>query len=419
MKRIKKIIGFFLPGFHLPSILISAGHALWMILFSLIWLAQVNMFDGFDFMNDVMDYRDLVKNEILKIESKSDINERFFLINTSKSNQIQPLDNDNSTNSVITDRKKLAETLLVLDSLSSDFRFIICDIFFEDLSANLADDSLLQEAIRRLNEKNKIVIPCIYNNTQNSFINPVFKCTLGTSQYKSSFLNDQYLKFSYILADTVKQMPLVAYEKITGNRMQANGSGIFSYYTINNKWCLNTIIPEFRYTQADLTEDVTYFQLGYFSKYMLGNNQIIVIGDFEGIYDRHHSMIDQVPGPLAVVNAYMAIERGDNVISVWYLLLLFTGFFYISYHSFFKSRINPVYEKRQKTWKVLIFFRKRINYIIIMLLALVSMVGFHFYIHLLILLSYFGVIEYVLFNIQEFRRKRKIKQNKKLAAIIE
>ncbi len=273
MKRIfTRILHFFLPGSNLKTLLLSALHGLWMIAFSLIWMVQVNMFDGFDFMSSVMDYRDLIKKDVLNIQNENDLSEHFLLINSSKSNSILPLDNDNLANSVITDRRKLAETLFVLDSHAADIRFVIVDIFFESPSADTVGDSLLQEALTRLDRKNKVIIPEVYLEESGEMISPVFSAAGGTSQYKSAFMNEQFLKFSCIYHDSVKQMVVKAWEKISGERMEAHRFGPLKYYTIGGKWCMNTMIPGFRYTPADLVENETYYQMGYFSEYFIGKD---------------------------------------------------------------------------------------------------------------------------------------------------
>jgi hypothetical protein len=295
----------------------------------------------------------------------------------------------------------------VLDSHSVDIRFVILDIFFESPSTDTVADSMLQEAIRRLDSKNKIVIPRIYEYETGEHFQPIFKCSYGTSQYRSSFMNEQYLKYICVIDDSVKQMPLVAWEKISGRSMNVHKLGPLSYYTIDGRWCLNTMIPEFRYPQADLIENETYYQLGYFSEYLIGKDQIVIFGDFEGIYDTHHSLVDKVPGPLAMLNAYVAIEQGDNVLSVWFLVMLFLSLLFISYRSFYQDRIPSRTYKNKKLGAVINFFGKHMNMIVIFLVTLVSMLYFHFYLHLLILLTYFGVIEFILHQVRSWRERRR------------
>jgi hypothetical protein len=270
-------------------------------------------------------------------------------------------------------------------------------------------DSLLQEAITRLEKKNKIIIPGIYVYETGESIQPYFGSRWAPSQYRSSFMNDQFLKYTWIINDSVKQMPLVAWEQMTGGHMAVHHAGPFSYYALNGAWCLNTMIPSFRYTQQDLVENETYYQMGYFSEFLIGKDQVVIIGDLEGAYDAHHSIVDRVPGPLAMLNALVSIQNGDNVFTWVHLLLLLLAFLYISYHSFFKDRIGEVYAQNRRIAWILRTLRARMNLIVIFLLALVFMLFFHFYIHLLILLTYFGLAEFLLYQYRHFREKRRRK----------
>lgn len=396
-------LSWLLPGYDIKSIVFSSLHAIWMIVFSLIWLIHVNMFDGFDFLNDVMDYKDLITKNILKIKPKTDLKDKYLLINTSKNSQLLPGDNDNQINIVITDREKLTKALTILDKNSDRIKYIICDIFFGE--SDTVNDNHLENILSDLDEKDKIVIP-YYITEEDKFCNsPIFNINTGLAQYKTSFLNTQYLKFSFIAFDTVKQIPLVAYEDITGIKMKKERFVWMNYYKMGNKWCLNTVIPEFRYTSNDIIPDLTIHDLGFFTESMIGNDQIVVIGDFEGIRDKHHSMVDEVAGPLILINAIESLFRGDNMIEFSYLLLLFILFLVITYHTFYKSRNRHYSVEKRKHTIVTDFLYSNMNYLLILLMTLNSMLFFHHYFHLLILLSYFGFIEIVIKAVKTFKKK--------------
>jgi hypothetical protein len=228
------------------------------------------------------------------------------------------------------------------------------------------------------------------------------------AQYRTSFLNTQYLKFSFISFDTLKHIPLVAYEDITGKKMVNRKFWGINYYTLERKWCLNTIIPEFRYTSNNVIPDFTVFDLGFFTADLLGSNQIVFIGDFEGVRDRHHSMIDEVAGPLIVINAFESLIHGDNLIKLPYLMLLFMFFMIISYHTFYKDRLKQYKSEAGKSGIIFEFLWSNINYILILILSLASMLFFHHYIHLFILLSYFAFIELVIALIRKIKNRRKL-----------
>jgi len=408
----------------LKHLLYASFHSVWMIIFSLIWLEQVNVFDGFPFMNDIMDYKEYIEKEILDIKPSESITDNFLLVNTSKNNELAPFGDGNIANTVITDRKRLTHFLEILDKgLDKDLKFvkfIILDIAFKDTSLYRANDSALQAVITRLDEKQKIIIPADFDKSHKCFEPLIIKCRKGISSYKPSFLKTQYLKLSYILFDSIKQTPLLAYETVEKNNMKQHNLGPFKYYTMEKGgWCLNTIVPEFRFTNYDLRPDSSnkpkYTDLGDWNEDLtVDSNKIVIIGDIEGLYDKHHSMINQTPGPLILINAYCALEKGDNILRWHYLLLLFISFMYISFHTFYKNQKNLNAKSKKSKVKIFIHFLKsRRNYLLIILLTFISMFFYHFFLHLLILLSYIGVIEIIMEIYPLFKKKKRVVRGKK------
>ncbi|HOY50369.1 MAG TPA: hypothetical protein PLX49_01320 [Prolixibacteraceae bacterium] len=387
------LLRVFFPGITPLRTWLSALHATWMIALVLLWLGHVNYLDGFGFMNDYFSMRSFINQYVLHTTPGSDLPEKFLLLNSSRNNALVPLDNDHLTNTVITDRRLLAEKLKILDRNAERIKFILCDIFFEFPSADTEADSLLQEVLLSLSHKNKIVFPSYYNDLEKSVTPPVFDGTTGLSQYRSSFLNAQFLKYSFITYEGWRQMPLIAWEAVSGKKMKQNRWGPVRYYTHDGKWVLNTVIPEFRYAQDILAEGDNYFQLGLFEEYLLGENQVVIIGDAEGRNDIHTSVTGMDAGPVILMNLYASLEEGDHAIPPGYLLLLLAVFFYVTYHTFYHRR--EMDEGKTRRQKILSTLWNQRCYIILLLLVYLSMIIFHHYIHILILLSYFGLIDLV------------------------
>ncbi len=380
-------------GRSCKAILLCSLHAVWMIVLSLVWLTQINAFDGFDFMNDVLDYKEMIRNNIMRSSSRTDLGKKYLLINTSNNNQLLAADNDNQINLVITDRGRLTRALNILDQHSGRFRYLVCDIIFEE--PDTLHDAALQDVISRLDRKNKLVIPFFLPPENEGYLmGRLFQVNQALSQYQSSFLNAQYLKFSYIVHDTIKQVPLVVFEALTGKKMERKTCCGIPFYTLGGSWCLNTIIPGFRYTSADLVLDETYVDLGFFTEDNIGTDQVVLIGDLTGAKDRHHSLADQVAGPLILINALEALKEGDNLIRLPYLLMLFLFFFIISWFTFYKPGITDTGPATEAN-PFLRFVTANLNYLAILLLTLVSMMIFHHYIHFFILMGYFGLIDFM------------------------
>lgn len=401
-RGIIKVLNKIFPGINMVKAFFSAVHSIWLIGIALLWLGHVNFFDGFEFMNDYINMRSFVNEFILQKQPETDFADKLLLLNTSRNNALVQLDNDNTTNTVITDRRVLAEKLKILDENSDSIRFIICDIYFEMASADKEADSLLQAVFLSLSAKNKIAIPGFYNDQTNTFHKPVFEGTSGLSQYRSSFLNNQFLKYSFIQYNDQKQIPLIAFESITGTQISKKKIGFITYYTNDNQCVLNTIIPEFRYAQSNLKEGENYFQLGLFEDYLIQDGQLVIIGDFEGTNDVHHSMAGLNSGPIVLLNVITSLLAGDNKISWSYLILLFIVFFYVSFHSFYFNYLI-VSGASLKSKIIYQLVEKRI-YLLLLVLVYISMIFFHHYIHILILLTYFGLIDFIEQYIVSIRR---------------
>lgn len=397
---LKVFVSGVFPGITVKRAVITLLHSIWLVALCLFWLGYINFMDGFGFMNDYMNMRSFVNDYILRKEAGTKINDTFLLINTSQNNTILPLDNDNTINTVITDRALLAKKLEILDRNSDKIAFVICDIFFENPSADPSADSALQAVILNLSKKNKFVMPGYYNHYSDQFQLPVFKGTTGISQYRSSFLNTQFLKYT-LIDDGYEQMPLIAFESVTGKKLGVNEFLFLRFYSSGGIPALNTIIPEFRYTQSDLVDGENYFQLGMFEEYFLGKNQVVIIGDFEGKNDLHYSIAGLNAGPLVLLNAYLSLKNGDHLITIGYVLFLMIIFFWISYQHFYNRLERPDAKTRiQRVWNYIL--EERI-YFVLLALVYVSMLFFHHYIHFLILLTYFAVIGFVTKHI--FNRK--------------
>ncbi|MDY0342504.1 MAG: CHASE2 domain-containing protein [Lentimicrobium sp.] len=385
-------MNFIFPGITWLKAFLMSLHSMWMIIIALLWLGHVNYMDGFEFMNDYFNMRSFFKEYVFKDSITVDDVDKMLFINTSRNNELLPFDNDNTINTVITDRTVLADKLKILNENQDKVKFVICDVFFESPSDNATADSLLQKEIRKLTEAKKFAMPGFYNDVEKEMIVPVFEGTTGLSQYRSSFLNIQFLKYSLILYKDMPQIPLMAWEAMTNKKMQRKELGFINYYTHDGKWVLNTFIPEFRYAQSDLIEGLNYFQLGLFEDYLLNEDQIVIIGDFEGSNDIHHSMAGLISGPMILANIVASLMNNDHVISMWYIILLFVVFFYVSYHSLCYHSKS---EHGASRWgKIIYQIKDKKIYLILLLLVYVSMLFFHHYLHILILLSYFGLIDF-------------------------
>ncbi|MGB4205138.1 MAG: hypothetical protein WBJ84_05895 [Bacteroidales bacterium] len=346
--------------------------------------------DGFAFMSKIMDYRKLLSDTFIKSNQAEKVTEDYLIINTSRNHQLLP--QGELLNSVIVDRQQLTRVLEILNQNSDKIKYIVTDIFLEEEDG--INDEALSKVITELDRKNKIVLACYYN-TEGEYVGPFIDATAGLAQYKSSFLKISFLKLSYIKKDKPKNIALIAYEQSEGKKMDKKRFIGIPYYAIDGHWCLNTVIPAFFYKPSDMFEDESYVHLGYFNEFNIGDGQVVIIGDLEGLRDTHGSIINKVSGPLIILNSIEMLRRGKNIINFWYLVLLLVMFSIITYHTFYRKRIKELRRGKERKIKLFEMVYKNLNYLIILLLSLLSMLVFNFYIHLFILLSYIGLIDYI------------------------
>jgi len=380
-----------------------------MIFFSLFWLINVYYLDGFEFMNDIYDYKEFVQDYINPKEYKSNINEKYLLIDVSRNSQILPIGGLPIENEVIVDREQLCTTLNILDDNSDNIKYIICDVWL-DISDESTDSSL-QDVINRLNNKRKLVLATLVDDGDYSQQTPLaFKSETGVSQYKSSFLNTEFLKFSYYFKG-FKQVPLIAYENITGDQIiEKSFLGVPYFKYKSGGICLNTIIPPFRYSSRDIIADETYISMGFFNispESYIGNDQIVIIGDVTGGRgDMHHSIVDKISGPIILINALESLFHKDNKINAILLIMMFLFFLIISHHSFYAQKVKESVTEYGLKNRLLLMLLKNINYVSILILTIICMLVFNFYLNLFILLSYFAVLEFLIKTSQHFKRNK-------------
>jgi len=280
------------------------------------------------------DERTLVKNtvKIKQLLFNNDIlsNQYFLFLNVSHDKELIDLIGDVGVpigNEVITDRKKIAILLGFLNSHSSAFKFVFCDVYF---SGNSPNDSLLRSELLKL--KDKVLIPYHLSDER-----PLFNAPRALTEFTAvgvTFIKIKLSQYDQGSGKTFNSMPLEMYEKLYNVKSGSNSL----FFLLNGKPAFNNFIVNLRITKDDLDKRLcAYDNLGQFVKsndtIKLGliRDRIIVIGDFEDEKnDFHKTVAGKQPGALLLVNAYIALTRGDNIISVFLFPLLFSGFLLMS-----------------------------------------------------------------------------------------
>ncbi len=153
--------------------------------------------------------------------------------------------------------------------------------------------------------------------------------------------------------------------------------------------------------------DLAYLDTSYANAfiYPLLKDKIIFVGDFED-RDMHETIYGKTPGPIILLNAFLALEAGDNVIQGWFLVYLFIAFWFISYMNFTYEHVYMEWigklTRRKKTTAIealtlyLIYFG---------IVSIVSFFLFNMHVGVLVLAFYIYLID----KIKDFYLKRQAK----------
>ncbi len=325
-----------------------------------------------------------IKKFIISKEEKPDRN-RFLFVNVCWEKQlIDKLDDEGFPmgNQTITNRKTLTRFFSKINQKPLNHKYLICDISFIDPSEN---DKELQAEFDKM--QNYTVS---YHKDENDVLqNPIFNVSKSISDY-TTFNVDKFIKFKLVQSDSLITTPLKLYQEIYDKKIE---QGFF--YKLNNKYILNSFIVDFRIWSYDLSDQSSYkydyINIGDFqflpdsAFHKLLKDRIIVIGDFE-LNDIHQTIYGDMSGPLILLNTFLAVEKGENRLSAYYLLFIFLSFILINYYVFdinirFKAQFShfiaksPIYNEMLRFFLYLVYF------------TIVSSISFFiFNIHLTILL---------------------------------
>lgn len=283
-------------------------------------------------------------------------------------------------NQVITDREKLALLLDIINAGEQKPKYVICDIYFADSTE--ADQSL-HEAMQAMDN----LILSSHLNDKSELDTPVFKdINRGLSDYVIGSVFDGVYKYQLIYHDSLKLTPLKVYQDITGQEVEKKGP----FVKIGDRWTLNNFIMNYRLVQKDIVDqqagfnpvslgELLYLEDKDIQEFMA--NKIVVIGDFFE-NDMHETLFEITSGPLILLNAFLTIKEGDTVVNVWFFLLLFGVFIYLSYMVFVEG--DYMEQKISKTFGSIAIAKYLAGFAsYITILALLSLTTFFFFnIHL-------------------------------------
>ena len=235
-------------------------------------------------------------------------------------------------NQVITDREKLALFLDIIGKGTEKPKYVICDVHFVD---STYADQQLHDALRQLDN---VIISSHLNDAGQVEI-PIFDdINRGLSDYVIGSIFDGVYKYQLIYHDSLKLTPLKMYEDISGEKAEMVGPLV----KIGDRYTLNNFIMNYRLLQKDIVDleagfnpvslgELLFLEDKDIQDFTAG--KIVVIGDFFE-NDTHETLFEITAGPLIILNAFLTIREGDTIVNIWFFLLLFVTYLYLSYMVF-------------------------------------------------------------------------------------
>lgn len=279
----------------------------------------------------------------------------FLFVDISRDKQLVDILDENgfpAGNMAVVDRTKLTELFNILGKKPKNQPLILCDVLFDSKSPA---DSLLEIAMAKVPN---LVLSYSFAEDAKSFIIPVFKkVKRGLANYETH--DNTFTKFRMIYKDTVTTVPLKMYE-IT-HRKKYHKSTFFTY--LNDRPILTYIGTNLRIRNYDLFDApqkkrYNWIRLGELLMFpedvlKICKDRIIVIGSFNN-EDKHETIFGDMYGPLILLNTYLALVYGDNIITIGWLFLLFGTFYFMSFFLFWQMEV-----KRMKVIKWLNYWLSR------------------------------------------------------------
>ena len=208
---------------------------------------------------------------------------------------------------------------------------------------------------------------------------------------------------------------LAEFEEFQGDNMaEGGGDSLISDSIVTELTTSENVIPE-----SDTTVLITNFEKIYAStffnhKYIQNfihpqiKDRIIFVGDFED-RDFHETIYGNIQGPIILLDAVLALEAGDNVIHLFFIMFLLSAYILISYTTFnYDSLYAQILQKLTRR-KDVSFFESLTFYIIYFaVVSVTSFFLFNMHVGVLILAFYINFIEKIKLFIQKRREKKRL-----------
>ncbi len=381
---------------------LTSVNALLMLLLSFYWLSLPYTFGDEAFL---IKWTALTKKSLLGIDPKPDP-ESVLFVDISKSKTT--LDQENAFGEpspyhreVITDRSQLAEFLDMIVPYKDETRLVLMDVLL-DLPSK--QDSVLQASIDKLGDK--VLGVSHLDDTGQPITTVVQFESQALATYRAA--QDMFLKYPLVFNDSLSTVPLLMYEKLHQQSVSHDGG----LYRFKEGVSLPAPIVDFKVRNSDFRTGRSLGEESNFTIYSMGDilesrafmepedqadyfqGKLVLIGDFRN--DLHDTPFGKIPGLLLIYNSYLTLEGQENIVSFFWLLLLYVTFWVMSWRVFKDiDVVKPSWLVRLFKSKLGVWVLNTLDEVVILiLLTILSYFLFNIHINVLILLVYIKVVEF-------------------------
>ena len=302
----------------------------------------------------------------------------FFLINVS--NDLMLIDATDDLgfpvgNQVITDRAKLLELFRIINNHSTQHKYILCDLRFEDRTEY---DSALNAEMRKID---RMIISFHLDNEGNPILPVIEGVTSGLSDYVIGNIFDGVYKFQLYFSDTLKLTPLIINEEIQG--LESSQTGPFVKM---GKWfTLNYFIMSYRLLQKDIDSQEAGFNPVNLGVLLQLNPEDVA------------SYLEITSGPVVLLNALLTIQNQDSRVNIFFFIILGVTFFALSFIAIYPEDLIERYiRKKYGKLKWVGNLTSFMTYIVMLfLVSIITFFLFNIHINAFFLAIYLFIIEKV------------------------
>jgi hypothetical protein len=331
-----------------------------------------------------------------------DVKNNLLFVNTSYDKMLVPFEDDyGSGTRAVADRKKLAALLKIINDAPVKPKLVLWDIFVDNPSDL---DSGLYAEMEKLNP----LVCSSYLETESKINRPNPNLHYALAQYETT--TGSFLKYRIMLNDSMPYVPSALYSSLTGNTFHKT----FGMVSVSNQVWLNSFIVDLPLRKSHIeSNEIPLWNVGealeIFSEEEIQAsvaNKLIVFGDLYE-FDNHETLLGTQPGPMIVVNTYLALLKGLPHIRWSDVVILFGLYLFTTLYCLrLRNSEEGVMAKSIHRWKTGRFIMKYFSYLFVfffLTIILYLFTGKHF--QILPFAIYFNLFEIAV----TWSRKRKRK----------